>query len=122
MLPMDGGVLMFTKKQIVKIVIPLFLEQLLTVLVGMVDTMMVSSVGEAAVSDYHRALLTFLNYDALKQQLASGRTPRITYKKINGETVTLSVYRLDDGADTVSETLWIFSKTPKKTTDKGLYH
>lgn len=47
---MDGGVLMFTKKQIVKIVIPLFLEQLLTVLVGMVDTMMVSSVGEAAVS------------------------------------------------------------------------
>lgn len=41
---------MFTQKQIISIVIPLMVEQLLTILVGMADTVMVSSVGEAAVS------------------------------------------------------------------------
>ncbi len=41
---------MFTKKQILSIVMPLMIEQLLTILVGMADTVMVSSVGEAAVS------------------------------------------------------------------------
>ncbi len=41
---------MFTKKQILAIIFPLIIEQFLTILVGMADTMMVSSVGEAAVS------------------------------------------------------------------------
>ena len=67
-------------------------------------------VSESAESDYTRALLSFQNYDALKQQLADGKIPRITYKKINGETVTLSVYKLCDSKDNVSETLWIFAK------------
>lgn len=67
-------------------------------------------VSESAQSDYNRALLTFQNYDALKQQLAEGKIPRITYKKINGETVTLSVYSLDSSKESVSETLWIFAK------------
>ena len=67
-------------------------------------------VSETVQADYNRALLTFRNYDALKQQLAEGKTPRITYKKINGETVTLSVYSLDSSKESVSETLWIFAK------------
>ena len=67
-------------------------------------------VSESAESDYTRALLSFQNYDALKQQLTDGKTPRITYKKINGENVTLSVYKLGDSKDNVSETLWIFAK------------
>ena len=41
---------MFTKKQIFAIILPLIIEQFLTILVGMADTMMVSSVGEATVS------------------------------------------------------------------------
>lgn len=41
---------MFTNQMLVKLIIPLILEQILGVLVGMADTVMVSSVGETAVS------------------------------------------------------------------------
>ena len=41
---------MFTRKQLIKLIFPLMIEQLLAVTVGMVDIMMVSSAGEAAVS------------------------------------------------------------------------
>lgn len=41
---------MFNNKMLCKLIIPLILEQMLGVLVGMADTVMVSSVGEAAVS------------------------------------------------------------------------
>lgn len=42
--------MMFTKEDLKKLLIPLLLEQLLSVMVGMVDIMMVGAVGEAAVS------------------------------------------------------------------------
>ncbi len=41
---------LFSKKDLRKLIIPLILEQTLAITVGMVDTMMISSVGEAAVS------------------------------------------------------------------------
>ncbi|HKL99633.1 MAG TPA: MATE family efflux transporter [Mobilitalea sp.] len=41
---------MFTKKQLIRLIIPLIIEQMLAVTVGMADGMMVSRVGEAAVS------------------------------------------------------------------------
>lgn len=41
---------MFTKKDLIKLIIPLIIEQALAVIVGMTDGIMVSSVGEAAVS------------------------------------------------------------------------
>lgn len=41
---------MFTKKQLYKLIIPLIIEQLLAVTVGMADVMMVSRAGEAAMS------------------------------------------------------------------------
>ena len=41
---------LFTKEDLIKLIIPLMLEQLLAVSIGLVDTLMVSSVGEAAVS------------------------------------------------------------------------
>ncbi len=41
---------MFTKKDLMKLIIPLIIEQLLVVTVGMADSMMVARVGEAAVS------------------------------------------------------------------------
>lgn len=41
---------MFTNKELKKLIIPLIIEQFLAVTVGMVDVMMVSSVGEAAIS------------------------------------------------------------------------
>ncbi len=42
--------MLFTKKDLKKLVIPLIIEQLLAVGVGMIDTIMISGVGEAAVS------------------------------------------------------------------------
>ena len=42
--------MLFTKQDLKKLIIPLILEQILVVTVGMADTIMVSSVGEAAVS------------------------------------------------------------------------
>ena len=60
--------------------------------------------------DFHRAVMSFLNYDAIKRQISEGIIPRITYKKINGETVKLSVYNLDGSNDVVKDSLWVFAK------------
>ena len=65
---------------------------------------------ETVYPDYHRAVMSFLNYDALKHQLNDGKIPKITFKKISGESVLLSVYKLDDTSEVVSETLWVFEK------------
>ena len=67
-------------------------------------------VSEFADRDYHRSLLSFQNYDALAKQLDEGKTPKITYKKTNGETVTLSVHKLCDSNEQTADTLWIFAK------------
>lgn len=47
---MEQKTLLFTDQKIKEMIIPLFLEQLLVMLVGMADTLVVSYVGEAAVS------------------------------------------------------------------------
>ena len=65
---------------------------------------------ESIEPDYHRAVMSFLNYEALKHQLMDGKTPKITFKKNNGESVLLSVYKLSDTAYNVSDTLWVFAK------------
>ena len=67
-------------------------------------------VSESVSSDYHRAVMSFLNYSAIKHQLLEDKTPKITYKKNNGETVVLSVYKLCDYKTNVSDTLWVFAK------------
>ena len=54
--------------------------------------------------------MSFLNDDALKRQLLEGKTPRITYKKTNGDTVVLSVYKLCNEDSAVNNTLWFFAK------------
>ena len=45
-----NGELLFTNKYLVKLMWPLFVEQLLIFAVGLLDSIMVASVGEAAVS------------------------------------------------------------------------
>lgn len=42
--------MLFSKKDLTRLIIPLLIEQILAVTIGMADTMMVASVGEAAVS------------------------------------------------------------------------
>ncbi len=41
---------LFRRKELLKLIFPLMIELTLTLLVGMIDSVMVSSVGEAAVS------------------------------------------------------------------------
>lgn len=65
---------------------------------------------ETVSPDFHRAVTSFLNYDALKTQFIEGKTPKITYKKTNGETVILSVYKLDESDSSLNNTLWVFAK------------
>lgn len=60
--------------------------------------------------DFHRAIMSFLNYDAIKRQMSEGKTPSITYKKVNGETVILSVYKLTENEENTKETLWVFAR------------
>ena len=74
------------------------------------STLFSKYVSESVSSDYHRAVMSFLNYSAIKHQLLEDKTPKITYKKNNGETVVLSVYKLCDSKKQVSDTLWVFAK------------
>ena len=46
----DESTLMFSRKQIIRLLIPLIIEQFLTISIGLFDTMMISPKGEAAVS------------------------------------------------------------------------
>lgn len=72
--------------------------------------LLVKYINEIVHPDFHRAVMSFLNYDAIKRQIAEGNTPKITYKKTNNETVILSVHNLTEGADDAKETLWVFAK------------
>ena len=67
-------------------------------------------IDDSVAPEFHRAMMSFLNYDALKRQLLEGKTPRITYKKTNGDTVVLSVYKLSDEDIAVNNTLWVFAR------------
>lgn len=60
--------------------------------------------------DYHRAMLGFMNYEAIKRRISDGKTPCISYKKTDGEDVVLSVYNLSDSPESISDTLWVFAK------------
>lgn len=67
-------------------------------------------IDDSVAPEFHRAMMSFLNYDALKRQLLEGKTPRITYKKTNGDSVVLSVYKLSDEDIAVNNTLWVFAR------------
>ena len=67
-------------------------------------------IDDSVAPEFHRAIMNFLNYEALKRQLLEGNTPRITYKKTNGETAILSIYKLSDAENSVNNTLWVFAR------------
>ena len=70
-------------------------------------------VAETIEPDYHRAVLSFLNYDALKKQLMENEIPKITFKKNDGEVVVLSVHKLYGSDEMIFDTLWVFEKKEK---------
>lgn len=45
-----GGIVLFTRKDLIRLIFPLVIEQILAATIGIADTVMVSGVGEAAVS------------------------------------------------------------------------
>lgn len=47
---MEGQQLLFSNRKLIRLIVPLIIEQTLNILVGMCDGIMVSSVGEAAIS------------------------------------------------------------------------
>lgn len=67
-------------------------------------------IAEVVHPDFYRPVTTFLNYDAIRRQLSAGEVPSITYKKMNGESVNLRVYNLQESVNHVEETLWVFAK------------
>ena len=74
------------------------------------SSLLIKYIDDSVAPEFHRATMNFLNYSALKRQLLDGKTPQITYKKANGETVILSVYKLSDEEKSVNNTLWIFAR------------
>ena len=60
--------------------------------------------------DYYRAVMNFMNYESLRRQLMEGKIPEITFNKNNGERISLSVHKLHDSDNEISDTLWIFTK------------
>ena len=72
--------------------------------------LMLKYIVEMVEPDHHRALTSFMNYDGIRKQLAEGEMPKIIYKKRNGETVALTVYKIGDADGAVDETLWVFEK------------
>ena len=46
----DTDTLLFSKRDLRRLIIPLIIEQTLSITIGMADSMMVSNVGEAAIS------------------------------------------------------------------------
>ena len=67
-------------------------------------------VEDAVNPEYHRPVFSFLNYEAFKKQLKEGVVPRISFKRLSGETVVLSIYKLDDDENSSNNTLWVFAK------------
>lgn len=67
-------------------------------------------VEEAVEPDYHRAINSFVNYEALKKQLLQEKIPKISFARKDGVALTLSVYKLGDVNTNDFETLWVFAK------------
>ena len=78
--------MMYTGKQLRALVMPLMFEQFLNVMVGMVDTLMVSKAGEAAVSGV--ALTTNINLLIIQVMAALATGGAVVCSQYNGRRDT----------------------------------
>ena len=58
--------------------------------------------------DFHRAILSFLDYESLTSQLKKGKIPKFTYQKKDGSSYTLSVHPMENDKSMEKGTLWLF--------------
>ena len=75
-------------------------------------------VSDAVHPEDYRAMMSALNYDALDAQLRAGHIPRIRYKRNDGCSMVMSIYRVGDGENPTSDTLWVFENKGNNL-DKG---
>ena len=76
---------MFTNKDLKRLILPLLFEQILGLMVGMLDTVMVSSVGEAAISGVSIVNDVNLLIIALLSALAGGGSVCVSQFFGNGD-------------------------------------
>ena len=74
--------MLFSGKDMVRLLVPLIVEQLLAVLVGMVDVVMVAAVGEAAVSGV--ALVDSISILVIQMLACSRRSTTDGFAEQNG--------------------------------------
>ena len=87
--------MMYTGKQLRALVMPLMFEQFLNVMVGMVDTLMVSKAGEAAVSGV--ALTTNINLLIIQVMAALATGGAVVCSQYNGRRDTKDCRRVKLG-------------------------
>lgn len=95
--------LIYNRKQLKALILPLMFEQFLNVMVGMVDTLMVSKAGEAAVSGV--ALTTNINLLIIQVMAALATGGAVVCSQYNGrkdtEEATFAAAQLETRASCV---------------------
>ena len=70
---LDGGrTLLFSNEDLKRLIIPLVIDQVLARTVGMADTMMISSVGEAAISGVSLVVIINMLINAIFAAVSTG--------------------------------------------------
>ncbi|MBQ4088072.1 MAG: GGDEF domain-containing protein [Clostridia bacterium] len=67
-------------------------------------------VRENVKPEYHRAMLEFMRYDKLKNQLDEEYLPSVIYEKVDGNKVCLSICAIPKEKDTDADTMWTFER------------
>ena len=63
---------------------------------------------DVAKPEFHRVLMSFISYDAVKEKLKNGHIPHITYIKSDGGSVNLSIYPNSKPGRQGTDTIWVF--------------
>ncbi len=66
-------------------------------------------ISEFVKPNFHRAFLSFLEYDILKKQFKEQHIPEISFERIDGEKVVLRIYPVDSTGNE-SDCIWAFEK------------
>lgn len=60
--------------------------------------------------DFHRILLSFLDYETLEKQLQSGHAPSVSYTRIDGEKMVMRIFAVFRPEGEGMDTVWTFEK------------
>lgn len=75
------------------------------------SNLLLQYIDEYVHPDFRRAMMSYIQYDAIKRQMSEAGYSKITYKKASGESVVLSIYPLNENAENNDDTLWVFAKS-----------